>query len=332
MDMVSGMVSVTRIAAGRADEGQRDAGIAAGGLDQFFARCLRTPRFSASQTMAAPMRHFTEYAGLRPSILASTRALAPSVTRLRRTSGVRPMLQRIVVEDAQTQISQVCTWRFWRSVQARARLGEGGLIDHLGDGAVHLLPHIGERRAGFAARAAFGRVRTFDEAQYFAHGQRIGWAGQQISAFGAAARFDEAGLFESGEDQLEKFLRNLLAPRDLGDLDGFAGALRGEIEDGLQGIFAFDGDVHREKRRQPPIKAERAGTWEGPARCVTVCVDAEHARACLEVQRNREIKSPVVGARSGAAAANAAAAEAGIRAGRLAEIRRGQVADDSPTG
>ena len=49
------------------------------------------PRFSASQIIAAPMRHFTEYAGLRPSILASTVALAPSVTRFRRTSGVRPM-------------------------------------------------------------------------------------------------------------------------------------------------------------------------------------------------------------------------------------------------
>jgi hypothetical protein len=70
----------------------------------------------------------------------------------------------------------------------------------------------------------------------------------------------------SGEDQLKKFLRNLLALCDFGDFDGLPGVLRGEIEDGLQGILAFDGDVHRENRRQPPIKAERAGDWEGPAR------------------------------------------------------------------
>jgi hypothetical protein len=52
---------------------------------------LSTPRFSASQIIAAPMRHLTEYAGLRPSILARTVAGAPSITRLSRTSGVRPI-------------------------------------------------------------------------------------------------------------------------------------------------------------------------------------------------------------------------------------------------
>ena len=49
------------------------------------------PRFSASATMAAPMRHLTEYAGFRPSILASTVAEAPAVIRLILISGVRPM-------------------------------------------------------------------------------------------------------------------------------------------------------------------------------------------------------------------------------------------------
>ena len=49
------------------------------------------PRRSASQTIAAPIRHLTEYAGLRPSILPSTVAGAPSITRLSRTSGVRPI-------------------------------------------------------------------------------------------------------------------------------------------------------------------------------------------------------------------------------------------------
>ena len=52
---------------------------------------LSTPRFSASHTIAAPMRHLTEYAGLRPSIFASTVACAPLVRLLMRTSGVRPI-------------------------------------------------------------------------------------------------------------------------------------------------------------------------------------------------------------------------------------------------
>jgi hypothetical protein len=41
--------------------------------------------------MAAPMRHFTEYAGFRPSIFARIVAGAPSWMRFSRTSGVRPM-------------------------------------------------------------------------------------------------------------------------------------------------------------------------------------------------------------------------------------------------
>ena len=54
-----------------------------------------TPRDSASHTIAAPMRHFTENAGLRASILAMTFAPQPSVMRRMRTSGVRPMLREL---------------------------------------------------------------------------------------------------------------------------------------------------------------------------------------------------------------------------------------------
>src|SRR5271157_2985348 len=56
---------------------------------------LSTPRFSASQIIAAPIRHFTEYAGFLPSILASTVAFAPSVTRLSLIRGVLPMLKEL---------------------------------------------------------------------------------------------------------------------------------------------------------------------------------------------------------------------------------------------
>ena len=54
-----------------------------------------TPRCSASQIIDAPMRHLTEYAGLRPSTFASTVAGAPSVMRFTLTSGVRPMLSEL---------------------------------------------------------------------------------------------------------------------------------------------------------------------------------------------------------------------------------------------
>src|ERR1039457_2421459 len=50
------------------------------------------PRCSASQIMDAPIRHFTEYAGLRPSILASTVAPEPSTIRFSLMSGVFPIL------------------------------------------------------------------------------------------------------------------------------------------------------------------------------------------------------------------------------------------------
>jgi len=47
------------VALGRGHESQRDARVPAGGLDQFLPR-VSTPRASASHTMDAPMRHFTE--------------------------------------------------------------------------------------------------------------------------------------------------------------------------------------------------------------------------------------------------------------------------------
>ena len=52
---------------------------------------LSTPRFSASHTIAAPMRHFTEYDGFRPSTFPSTVPPTPFAIRFSRTSGVRPI-------------------------------------------------------------------------------------------------------------------------------------------------------------------------------------------------------------------------------------------------
>ena len=50
-----------------------------------------SPSFSAASIIATPMRSFTLWAGLKYSSFATTVAAAPSVTRLRRTSGVLPI-------------------------------------------------------------------------------------------------------------------------------------------------------------------------------------------------------------------------------------------------
>ena len=98
------------------------------------------------------MRHLTENAGLRPSIFARTRACAPSTTRFRRTSGVRPMLAELS-SNTGNQISQFKTNLFCFSVQARNRSANVCAVDDVRHGAVDLLPHAAERRLGFTALA-----------------------------------------------------------------------------------------------------------------------------------------------------------------------------------
>jgi len=84
---------------------------------------------------------------------------------------------------------------------------------------------------------------TLDKPEHFSYGEDVGVAGKQIAAIGAAAGFNEATLFEAGEDQFEKFLGDGLASRDLGDFDGLAGRLAGQVEDCAQGVLAFNRDV-----------------------------------------------------------------------------------------
>jgi hypothetical protein len=64
---------------------------------------LSTPRFSVSQIIAAPMRYFTEYPGLRPSILARTVAFAPTVIRFNLTSGVPPIDNELSLKNLFTR-------------------------------------------------------------------------------------------------------------------------------------------------------------------------------------------------------------------------------------
>src|ERR1051326_3642329 len=76
------------------------------------------------------------------------------------------------------------------------QIRERGAVDYFADGLIHLLPHLAEVCFAFAAGASFGLLRPLDETQHLAHGERIGRACEQVSAFGAAARFDEPGLFK----------------------------------------------------------------------------------------------------------------------------------------
>ena len=103
-----------------------------------------------------------------------------------------------------------------------------------------------QRSVNASAVPRFVFLPGFDEGQHLAHGDLVGRARQPITALGAAPRFDESALFQAGQNQLQKFLRDLLAPRDVGDLHRLALRLRRQIEDRLQGVLALDGNVHQE--------------------------------------------------------------------------------------
>src|SRR5690606_25582999 len=60
---------------------------------------LSFPDFSASLINATPIRHLTEKAGLRLSILAST-VTGAEITRLIRTSGVFPIASALLLYTA----------------------------------------------------------------------------------------------------------------------------------------------------------------------------------------------------------------------------------------
>src|SRR5713101_9648514 len=101
---------------------------------------FRIPRRSASQIIDAPMRHFTEYAGLRPSILASIVTGAPPVTRFNFTRGVRPMLSELSAKIMARQRRGV-----GQASETAERL-QSPLPD--GRGSVGLAPNRARQQAG----------------------------------------------------------------------------------------------------------------------------------------------------------------------------------------
>jgi len=79
-----------RDAARGGDKGQRNAGVSAGRFDELLARAEQAALLGIRDHRRADAA-FDGVGGLRPSILARMVAGAPSVMRLRRTSGVWPM-------------------------------------------------------------------------------------------------------------------------------------------------------------------------------------------------------------------------------------------------
>ena len=75
----------------RSYKGQGNAGIAAGRLDDLHPGFEQALAFLPSQIILAPIRHLTEYEGLRPSIFARIVALSPWAILLILTNGVLPI-------------------------------------------------------------------------------------------------------------------------------------------------------------------------------------------------------------------------------------------------
>src|SRR5262249_34958087 len=71
---------------------------------------------------------------------------------------------------------------------------ESSVVYDIGKGAIHAFPHHGEGRFGLAALPAFAVMRTFDEAQHFAHGDRVRRPCEQVPTLGASSRFYESAL------------------------------------------------------------------------------------------------------------------------------------------
>src|ERR1700676_5377297 len=121
------------------------------------------------------------------------------------------------------------------------QVGESRVIDDSRYGVIHLPPQLGEGGIRLALGAGFSVLAAFKEPEHLAHANLAGRARQQIPAFAAAPRFHKAALFQTGQNQLQELLWDLLTARDLGNLNGLTRWLGAKVEDSLQGVFTFHG-------------------------------------------------------------------------------------------
>ena len=115
---------------------------------------------------------------------------------------------------------------------------------------IDLLPKVGKRALGLTFPTGSLVGPAFNKAQNFPDRERIRITREEIAAIRAATRLYEAGLFQTGEDEFEKLLRNGLTAGNLGDFDRLLRRLACEVEDGSQCIFTFNRDVQPRSPRR----------------------------------------------------------------------------------
>src|SRR5213596_182413 len=124
---------------------------------------LRRPSRSAASIIATPMRSFTDPPGLKNSALAYTGVRIPCVTRFSRTSGVQPMVSRILPYGLAWDGIRV---RLRRAVRdgARRALAPGGSEAQLARARERRRVERGiAARFGHAARFGLQASRGIDE-------------------------------------------------------------------------------------------------------------------------------------------------------------------------
>src|SRR5579862_347623 len=128
------------------------------------------------------------------------------------------------------------------------------MIENFRNGGVDAFPQIGESVRPWALLSP----NALNEGQHLPDSNLIRRPGQALAALRPPARFHKAGLLQASEDQFQKFLRDLLPPRDIGDFYRLAGRLQCKVENGLQGVFAFHGNVHSMRARCPTLDCNSA--------------------------------------------------------------------------
>src|SRR5580658_6415559 len=193
-DIVSGIVSVTGYPRAAATNARAIPVFPLVGSINSFPGCSM-PRFSASQIMEDPIRHFTEYAGLRPSTLPRIVTDAPSVTRLSLTRGVRPMLYELSSKYISDLPIRYETTVFICPFADQHR--EVGGVQNAVNRQVDALPEVGKWRIVLFAEARSFFLPAFHKSQHFAHRDRLGALRKQVTALCSPAGLDEPTLLQT---------------------------------------------------------------------------------------------------------------------------------------
>src|SRR6266567_4727623 len=124
------------------------------------------------------------------------------------------------------------------------QLRKAGGIQNTVNRPVDALPQVAKRRIRLPALTSPLLLPAFDKSQNVAHCNRFGPLCEQVTAFGATARFHESALLQAGQNQFQKLLWNLLSARDFGNFYRVGASVGRKIENGLKGVFTLDRNIH----------------------------------------------------------------------------------------